>query len=649
MPVPPQTDSDGDTESSSSDKETDPADHIPIMQQIREGYGIDPEFHPRDFPTGPVDGVYLARNKAIHVPNKPGLRHRLITLCHDSPYAGHKGVERTVELLQRSFTWPGLRIDVEEYVKTCQSCQRHKVPRQRPGGCLHSVEIPDSPWECVTMDFITCLPETQRGHNALMVFVDKLTKMVHLAPCNLNITAKQAAEAYRDHVFKYHGLARKIITDRDSRFTGSFMDALADALGIKQALSTAFHPQTDGQTEIMNQIVEDTLRHYVSPTLLDWDEWLTPVEFAINNSYQESIKNTPFRMNSGQDPHLPGLAEVPQRYPHARWWLEANQHMIQRARHFLKAAQDRQKHYADLKRRPVQYELGEWVWLSTKNVKFKVDGTKKLLPKYIGPFQITQFVGEDVPNDRPAPAVKLDLPRSCRIHKVFHVSLLKPYRSRPGVLPQRPEIEVDADGVPIYEVDRIVGEKLVPRRNGPPHRYFLIRWKGYSELDDTWQPVEDLNCPQLIRTWRRDHPGPEPGGRVPVADAAPVGFRPPTRVERSMLQALSQDAQPLVAVSMETLCTASKSLKILARQQPTLAALLFWDTRRHGGQSAAGAAARDPVSHRATMDPRDERYQRQWHDTHVLRSCPRHRPVQVLTPCPLYLQLMAAHEDHLGH
>ena len=309
--------------------------------------------------------------------------------------------------------------------------------------------------------------------------MDKLTKMVHLAPCALTINSKGAAEAYRDYVVKYHGIAKKIITDRDGRFTGNFMDALADVLGIKQALSTSFHPQTDGQTEIMNQIVEDTIRHYVSPDQKDWDEWLTPVEFAINKSYQESVRSTPFRLNSGRDPNMPQTVDLPGGAPHPKRWLECNRHMIERARYYTKAAQDRQQTYANQHRSFVEFHLNQWVWLSSRNLKFKVGGTKKMLPKYIGPFKIIKLIGGS--ENRPAPAAKLELPRTCRIHPVFHISLLKEWKARPGVIPRTPPISVDQDGVPVFEVERIVGEAFLTVQ-GVYQRCFLLRWKGYSEI-----------------------------------------------------------------------------------------------------------------------------------------------------------------------
>ena len=155
------------------------------------------------------------------------------------------------------------------------------------------------------MDYVVQLPITKRGHDAILVFVDRLSKMVHLVPTTTKVTGAQTAQLFFDHVFKHHGLPTDIVSDRDSRFTSHFTKELLRLLGTKQCMSTAFHPQTDGQTERTNRVMEDMLRHYVGARHDDWDDCLTAAEFAINNSYQESIQTTPFRMIYGIDPQLP--------------------------------------------------------------------------------------------------------------------------------------------------------------------------------------------------------------------------------------------------------------------------------------------------------------------------------------------------------
>lgn len=199
-----------------------------------------------------------------------------------------------------------------------------------------------------------------------------MSKMTHLIACSITITGEGCAKLFVDRIFKHHGLPSKIVSDRDPRFTGHFMTSLATALGIRQALSTSAHPQTDGQTERMNRIVEDTLRHYVSPTQTDWDQHLSHVEFAINNSWQESLQNTPFCACYGQHPHTPTTLLIADKVPAARRWLVDYEERVAHARACILAAQDRQQQYADRKRTTAQCTVGDLVLLSTKKLAFRV-------------------------------------------------------------------------------------------------------------------------------------------------------------------------------------------------------------------------------------------------------------------------------------
>lgn len=497
-----------------------------------------------------AEGVYYFRNRIV-IPQDDTLRNIILHSAHDQPVAGHKGVQRTLELVQRNFYWPSMEEDVKTYVSTCRSCQQHKTDRMKPAGLLQPVEIPNHAFEVVTMDLITCLPKTPSGNDTIVTFVDKLSKTVRLAACNINIDGPGMARLFMDHVWRYNGLPKKIITDRDGRFTSHFSDALATSLGIRQALSTAFHPQTDGQTEIMNRYVEDTLRHYVNPTQDDWDRWLAVAEFAINNTLNVTINNTPFRMLLGRDPDTPETIQLPPKsVPAARKWMADVVQRTERARYCARAAADRQKTAADKHRRNVQYSVGTWVWLSTKNLKFKADGTKKFFPKFIGPFYITSAIGPRTGLDRDsihpqaakhiATAYKLDLPNTVKVHPVFHVSLLKEWKGRPGEKPKRPAITVDADGVPIFEAHAIVDEEV---KHGK--RMFLIRWTGYGPEADTWEQMENILSNGLIEDWRKKRPGPPPPPKLVERNKYPVtAFRPRTRNEDKRLQALAKQAEP---------------------------------------------------------------------------------------------------------
>jgi hypothetical protein len=157
--------------------------------------------------------------------------------------------------------WKSLARDVARYVSTCVACQRNKARRRKPCRLLQPLPIPEKPWYTVTFDFIVKLPKTSRGNNSICVFVDKLTKLVHFVACKEEVSAKEFAELYVDHVFRLHGLSREFIVDRDSLFTSAFWQEVTVVLGTRTVMSSSFHPQTDGQTERVNQTVETYLRH----------------------------------------------------------------------------------------------------------------------------------------------------------------------------------------------------------------------------------------------------------------------------------------------------------------------------------------------------------------------------------------------------
>lgn len=214
-------------------------------------------------------------------------------------------MDKTEELVSRYFWWPNLQRDVREYVSTCDACQRNKAINKRPAGLLQPIPTPADRWEQVTMDLITQLPRTKNGRDAIFVVVERLTKRVVIMATKTTVTAPELAKLFYDNIFKHHGLPSVIIRDRDPRFTSNFWQALFRCTGTTLAMSTSAHPQTDGQTERANRTVEEALRHLVNRRTDDWDEHLTAVEFACNNSCQASTGYTPFYLDSGRHPAVP--------------------------------------------------------------------------------------------------------------------------------------------------------------------------------------------------------------------------------------------------------------------------------------------------------------------------------------------------------
>ena len=262
----------------------------------------------------------------IVVPNIPSLRERIIKENHDSIIAGHPGRTKTVELVQRDFWWPTVSKDCHKYVDGCLTCQRTKPLRQKPLGLLSPNEVPENFWQIISCDFVTDLPSS-KGFNAVMVCVDRLSKMVRFIPCHKTISSEMAARKFRDHVWKDFGLPSRIISDRGPQFVSSFTKALNSLLGITENLSTARHPQTDGQTERLNQEMEQYLCIFCGRRQHDWADWLSCAEFSINNKINSSTGYSPFFLNYGRNPLRPLLPtrKCPSGVPHADAFAQQKQ------------------------------------------------------------------------------------------------------------------------------------------------------------------------------------------------------------------------------------------------------------------------------------------------------------------------------------
>ncbi|KAJ9516246.1 hypothetical protein QJQ45_001132 [Haematococcus lacustris] len=265
----------------------------------------DPSFFSTFDRHAPEDLAYQAAlSQALSPPSPSSPTHlQLLHEAHDAHTAAHLGRAKTLERLQRHFYWPQMHKTVQEYVRTCDKCQRNKATNQLPPGLLQPLPIPSRNWQQVSMDFIGPLPATPHGHTMIFTVVDKLSKMIHLIPTTTTATTHDTARLFFDHIFKHHGLPEAIISDRDPKFTSDFWTSLFHLTGTRLLLSSAYHPQTDGQTERANRTVEDMLRPYVNDHKTDWDQHLAAVEFAYNNSEHVGTGFTPFYLNYGQPPN----------------------------------------------------------------------------------------------------------------------------------------------------------------------------------------------------------------------------------------------------------------------------------------------------------------------------------------------------------
>lgn len=447
------------------------------------------------------NGVIVRRengSKLLYIPPAASiLRQQLLAEHHDSPLAGHLGMDKTYACISRNYWWHTLRQDVRDYVRTCPCCQVNKPNNRKPGGLLQPLPIPEHKWESVGIDFITNLPTTADGHDAIMVCVDRLTKMVHATPTCTTADAPAVAQLYYDTVTRLHGIQTSIISDRDPRFTSRFWEELTKLWGTKLGRSTAFHPQTDGQTERVNRVLAEMLRAYVTDRHNDWDKRLTAAEFAINNATSASTGQSPFYLNYGYHPLLPATVNLPRldlcRSQAAADFVTRMNQDLAAAKAKLQAAQERQARLADERRTDVSFAVGDRVLLSTTNLRLRTDGpAAKFNPRWTGPFPVVERIG--------AVAYKLQLPSTMRVHPVFHVSLLKPYLASAAPRSQSPLPPLPTIGGDVYQAERISQRRTVTL-NGRSIKQYLVHWTGYPDSEATWEPPSHL-LGATVKRWR---------------------------------------------------------------------------------------------------------------------------------------------------
>jgi hypothetical protein len=315
--------------------------------------------------------------------------------------------------------------------------------------------------------------------------------MVHFKPTTNRATATTVADLFIEAVFRPHGIPSETISDRGTQFTAAFWQAFTQRLGIRFKMSTAYHPQTDGQTERTNRVVADTLRHYTMEYQSTWDEYLPIVEFAINNAVNVATGMTPFFVLYGRHPNLPWNLPQKTENPAGMEAAQVLKSRLERAKRCMQAAQERMRVQYNQKHEPKTYQIGDKVLLSTKNMDIPVP--TKILPRFIGPFKILEVINTQ--------AYRLELPsRLKKLHDVFHVSLLRPYRSDGTYQP--PPIGWATDGDAIWEVEKIMKHRehisdSRKSRQKPVYQY-LIRWSGFTSEHNTWEPEEQILDKKLI-------------------------------------------------------------------------------------------------------------------------------------------------------
>jgi hypothetical protein len=401
---------------------------------------------------------------------------------HDHPVMGHQGTFKTTKRISEQYYFPRMHDQVKEYIKKCAACQKAKTNKHKPYGEMQVMEPPTKPWETITMDFITKLPPSKDPvlgvtYDSIWVIVDKLTKYAIFQPCREEWSTRDLGSQFLKDIVKFRGIPEQIITDRDVRFTSNYFQSMMKELKIKHKMSTAYHPQTDGQTERINQILETYLRMYLNYEQDNWVSLLPMAQLAYNGATTETTHVTPFfafhgyPLNIGQyERTLDAISDDAQTSAEHMYALHDNLSKD------LKMIALKQKKYYDQSRakKTPDYEPGDKVYLLRRNIK-TTRPSPKLDYKKLGPFRIARKTGPV--------NYRLALPQNMRIHPVFHVSLLEP---------AHPETPLANSDIEVREEEEHIPEEVLNSRNVNGEQQFLISWQDTEPWEATWEPASNL-------------------------------------------------------------------------------------------------------------------------------------------------------------
>jgi hypothetical protein len=423
-------------------------------------------------------GVLLYEGRLV-LSKQSTLIPQMLEEFHNTPQGGHSGFYRTYRRLAANVYWIGMKNTVQEFVKQCDVCQRQKYLASSPGGLLQPLPIPDRVWEDLSMDFITGLPRS-KGYEAILVVVDRLSKYAHFVPLKHPYTAKIVAEIFTKEVVRLHGIPLSIVSDRDPIFISNFWKELFKLQGTKLRMSTAYHPETDGQTEVVNRTLETYLRCFISDQPKTWGNWLAWAEYWFNTSFNASTGRTPYEIVYGRvPPTITRWVQGETRVAAVQKELLDRDEALKQLREQLMRAQYRMKQLADRKRCDKSFEVGEWVFVKLRahrqqSVVSRISA--KLAARYYGPYPVVARVG--------AVAYQLKLPEGSRVHPVFHVSLLKKAVGNYQEENDLPELEGER-GV-LIEPEEVLAWRTV-QIQGENMDQVLIRWKDQMIEEATWE------------------------------------------------------------------------------------------------------------------------------------------------------------------
>jgi transposase InsO family protein len=455
------------------------------------------------------EGLLLRKGKLM-VPEVNFLRTYLVRAVHATQVTAHPGARKTLKLLRDRYYWPSMSKDVSQYVAACKPCRWSHVPRDKTPGLLKSLPIPERAWQDVSMDFKS-FPRDKKGYDAVFVVVDRLSKRCFSLPCHKTTTAQEAADMYYRYIWRIYGPPRSIVSDRGSQFISAFMNELCRLIGIKQKLSTAYHPQTDGNTEIVNQYLDQRLRPFVNYHQDNWSDLLPCMDWAQAILPHETTRLSPYEIEFGHQPvhhwdweertktsytvQEKMSREEAQSYAKARH--DAVRLATEIARKGISRAQQSQATQANKKRREPDFTVGDEVYVTPKGFTTGRPSTK-LDHQMYGPYPIIGMKGH---------SYQLKLPPYMRMNDVFHADRLR--RASTDALPgqiEPMEEPIEVDGHPEWPVQEILDSRLYRGR-----LQYKAAWVAHDP-DPTWYNARGfIGAPHKVRDFHKaypDKPGP---------------------------------------------------------------------------------------------------------------------------------------------
>ena len=441
-----------------------------------------------------TEGLLSYKGRIVITKENEDARRKLMALYHDNKIAGHPGIKGTIELLQQTYYWNNMAQYIAKYIQSCDMCQRVKARRHKPYGELEPLQQARVKWEHISYDFIVGLPLCN-GYDAILNVVDRHSKGAHFIPCTSKEDASTTAWLFIKEVWRLHGTPKSTISDRGTQFNSQFMKRLFEILGIKAYFSTAYHPQTDGQTERVNQEIEEYLQFYISHRQNNWVKYLPMGEFAYNNSVSETTGYSPFYLQYGLHPQFSIETPRTEIVPAAEELAKHMKDIESEANASITMAHERYKEQADKKRLPdPEFKEGDKVWLHRKNITTDCP-SQKFEYRYLGPYKVLERIGKR--------AYRLELPRTLKIHDVFHVSLLEKWHKdefgrKPIPLPP----VITQEGEEEYEIDKVLNSRT---KYGKTE--YLISWKGYGPGENLWIHENEMgNAQEAIEEFYNKNP-----------------------------------------------------------------------------------------------------------------------------------------------